>query len=249
MRTSYNINDEFISARGTKIKLIKRIKSNRWEVEVSNSGYTIEVAQSLLKESKFLTPLCRTVYSVGYLGFGRYTVRTSEGKISPAYSVWSNIIRRCYTDYSTNKSTESYAGVKVEDQWHSYQVFAEWYESHSERFFINGITPKVDKDLIGTGKLYSENTCVLLPNNVNCILADSRVTSSFSHGVRFICGKYFSEIMLNGKHTPLGSYDNPLDATLAYKRAKQKHLKVMAERYKQCLSEKAYNALYNWGEK
>ena len=33
------------------------------------------------------------------------------------------------------------------------------------------------------------------------------------------------------------------------KMAKQKHLKVMAEEYKQCLSEQAYKALYNWGGK
>ena len=49
-----------------------------------------------------------------------------------------------------------------------------------------------------------------------------------------------------GKNTTLGYYDNEYDAHLAYKQAKEAYLKQLADKYKDMLDPRAYEALYNY---
>jgi len=81
----------------------------------------------------------------------------------PLYSVWRNMISRCY-----NKNVPSYKRyggneVKVCDEWlNNFKTFYDWS-------ILNGWKKglELDKDIKGNGKLYSPNTCIFVTTKVN----------------------------------------------------------------------------------
>lgn len=65
-------------------------------------------------------------------------------------------------------------------------------------------------------------------------------------GVRFINNRYKSEITIDNKSIFLGYYNTPVEAFNAYKEAKEQQAKVLAERWKDKIDERAYNTLMNY---
>lgn len=104
-----------------------------------------------------------SLWGVGYVGYGPYRTSSEAGR------KWIAMMRRCY-DKKWKKKKPSYDGVKVCADWHNLQNFASWYEKNkptdAERFDL-------DKDLNGDGKLYSPQTCALIPHSKNV-----RITAS-----------------------------------------------------------------------
>ena len=58
--------------------------------------------------------------------------------------------------------------------------------------------------------------------------------------------KYKSKIKKFGKTVNLGRYGTIIEAFNAYKQAKEKYLKELAEKWKSQIDERAYNALMNY---
>lgn len=75
------------------------------------------------------------------------------------------MISRCYSKLSLLRSP-CYAEASVCDDWHSFQVFADWYyENHP----LDGTTYHLDKDLKVKGnKIYSPSTCLFVTAKENC---------------------------------------------------------------------------------
>lgn len=59
-------------------------------------------------------------------------------------------------------------------------------------------------------------------------------------------GKYRALVCLDRKRLHLGHFDTALEAFEAYKTAKEGHIKIMANRYKEKLDPRVYEALINW---
>ncbi len=109
--------------------------------------------------NKNLDKIKRTVCGVGY----KLTTLTTElnGSRKP-YSVWKNMIYRCYS-----KSDDKYRfyggnGVTVSDDWHCYDNFRrdiEHLEGFDEFLFYENKL-ELDKDLLSEeNKIYSKETC------------------------------------------------------------------------------------------
>lgn len=90
--------------------------------------------------------------------FGRHSHRE-------AYSVWYNMLRRCYD--KANKDFKYYSDVAVCIEWHDFQVFAQW-------FYDNRIVGyHLDKDKLSAPgcRMYSPSTCCFLSPEDNKDLA------------------------------------------------------------------------------
>lgn len=110
---------------------------------------------------------------VGYLGVGPYKVRMNKKQNDTAYSVWSSIVHRVYKPH-TNYIIRSYGDVTMDEKWHNYQNFAEWYYSQINRFGQVDFKWNVDKDLLFPGnRIYSDLYCCVIPSPVNTVLGDS----------------------------------------------------------------------------
>lgn len=239
----------FTNKYGTQVELLKR-DGRIWTVKILKSGDIVDIHASSLQIGSYKTPFCKSVYGVGYYGIGVNTCRDDDD-INPIYSVWANMIKRCYTDYKgdMHKKRDHYDKVAVVDEWHNYQVFAEWFKENSVNFLYHKITPKMDKDLLSVtacGTLYSPSTCVLLPNIINCALIESKSTNTSYHGVQFVKGKYFASVMVDYKQLSCGTHITPEAARDSYIEKKKEVIGKLADEYKHVISEVAYSKLKQW---
>lgn len=81
-----------------------------------------------------------------------------------AYQAWIGMLHRTYYESQT-KTRPSYNGVTVSEEWFIYKNFERWYLSQI-------IESEVDKDLKYpiNNRLYSPETCLLIPRNLNGFL-------------------------------------------------------------------------------
>ena len=140
---------------------------------------------------------------------------------------------------------ECYDGVYVCEEWLNFQVFAEWYFNHS--FYDVGYD--LDKDLLVRGnKVYSPDTCCMLPNIINSGLAlPKNISRYLPIGVTISPkGRYNSRICTkeNGRH--IGVYGTPEEASAAYVQAKERYVKNKALEWANRIEWKAFKALMEW---
>ncbi|AUR96323.1 hypothetical protein NVP1223O_26 [Vibrio phage 1.223.O._10N.261.48.A9] len=106
------------------------------------------------------------VYGFGFRGYGAHKAK------SKAYTSWSAMIRRCYSQEWLERFP-SYTGCRVCENWRNFQTFADWfYENLSEDLI--GKRVEVDKDIIGNRKIYSPSTCVLVEPKDNMAESNDR---------------------------------------------------------------------------
>ena len=214
-------------------------------IKFINTGYEMVAHLGHIKNGEVKDPYSPSVYGVGVTGT-KYPP-TISGVHTKEYELWYSMLRRCYSE-GFRKKQPTYEGCKVSDNFKSYEYFYEWCNKQIG-FDNDGFD--LDKDLLIKGnKVYSETTCVFLPQEVNALLT-KRVASRGKHliGVYWHSkGKAFvAQIRRNkGKPEYLGLFNTELEAFNAYKQAKELFLKEQANKYKSQIDERAYNALMNY---
>ena len=161
------------------------------------------------------------------------------------------MLKRCYSD-GFKKKNPTYEGCEVSDNFKSYEYFYEW--CHNQIGFDNegnGNPFHLDKDLLIKGnKVYSESTCVFIPQEINTVLIKS-TASRGKHSIG-VCWSntnkaFVAQVRRNkGKQEYLGSFKTEIEAFNAYKQAKEAHLKELAAKWKSQIDERAYLALINY---
>ena len=157
------------------------------------------------------------------------------------------MLQRCYNG-SFKKKRPTYEGCKVSDKFKSYEYFYEWC---NKQIGFDNQGWQLDKDLLVKGnKVYSEDSCVFLPQEINSLL----VKSNASRGEHLIgvcwdkAKKAFkAQVRKNkGKSEHLGLFKTEIEAFNVYKTAKESYLKEQANEWKSQIDDRAYNALMNY---
>lgn len=188
----------------------------------------------------------KLLYGVGY-NYGReYDTIFGEGR-AVSYQVWRDMLKRCYKeDIHLTSRNKSYIGCTVAEEWHDYQVFAKWYCSHD----CYGAGYQIDKDLLFEGnKIYSPETCTLVPKVINNLIKDSSSTrGKYPQGVSWHKrdNKYRAKIVVDGKSKHLGNFDCPDKAFKTYKKAKEAHVRKVALEWVGEIESKVFDALMAW---
>jgi len=169
-------------------------------------------------------------------------VSAGNNKANPAYSHWRHMLERCSEAYWLKYPT--YKGTTYQQSWADYDVFYEWV-TNQVGYGLDGI--HLDKDLLGDGTVYSEDTCCLLPKSVNIALQSNRVNvGDCPSGVSLNGGKYMASLAYNGKNKNLGRYDSQEEAFAVYRTAKISRIKELATKFKDQIDEKAFDSLINY---
>lgn len=174
-------------------------------------------------------PYHPNVYGVGAIG-NKYKIR-KDGKQIKEYEAWHSMLCRSFDEkYKIKEPT--YQGVTCCKEWLLFENFYEWIHSQ-ENFdkWLNGKQWALDKDILVKGnKIYSPETCCLVPQNVNQLFF-KRATSTHPTGVhnntqgfQAQCGNPFT-----GKYEPLGTYKTIEEASYAYKTYKEDIIKQVAQ--------------------
>ena len=198
-------------------------------------------------------------YGIGYIGDGKYKSRDENKKKTKAYNTWSHMLRRCYDPYYLNEHPP-YRDCIVCEEWHNFQNFAKWfYENYYE---CNDEQMQLDKDILIKGnKIYSPNTCILVPKRINSLFTKSdALRGEYPIGVYYKIKKvkqyeyHYLEVRCSviengkkkGKVLKTLPLNKPFQAFSIYKQFKEKYIKQIADEYKELIPQKLYEALYKW---
>ena len=109
---------------------------------------------------------------------------------------------------------------------------------------------QLDKDILVKGnKLYSPDTCLFVPKEINTLLTHRRKDKGlYPVGVSYKprINRYRAQISKFKKVIHLGCFITPEEAFQAYKTAKEAYIKEVAEIYKDQIDPRVYEALMNY---
>ncbi|MGK4040900.1 hypothetical protein AB0Y20_01265 [Heyndrickxia oleronia] len=237
---------------GSVMEIIKY--KNKHDVWVRfENGYVKNARYMEFKKGTIRSPYDKTVFDVGFLGEGKYKP-SINGKLTNQYKCWIQMLKRSYDDYyKLQKPT--YNNVIVANEWHNFQNFAKWYDENY--YEVYGEKMNLDKDILIKGnKVYSPETCVFVPANINSLFLKSNASRGdlpigvylskrqIKYGTNKIYGSKCNDGQ--GKAVHLGFYTNQDDAFYSYKRYKEKVIKRIANVYINKIPNNLYEALMNY---
>lgn len=183
-----------------------------------------------------------SVYGVGFIGQGNYKTSVNRKK-TKEYSKWNNILHRCY-DKNYKENNPTYKDVTVCEEWHNFQVFAQWFEDS----YIEGF--QLDKDILSKStKIYSPETCCFVPIEINSLFKKfNSGVNSLPRGISYdkINNKYKVSVSKSGKTITKGRYSTVEEAVNIYKIEKETEIKRVANKYKYQITQQVYQALINY---
>ena len=159
-------------------------------------------------------------------GVGIKDIDTSSS--DPFYKRWVSMLGRCYNEKSLIKSP-SYEDKHVCDDWIFLSKFKSWMEAQNWQ----GL--QLDKDILVKGnKVYSPETCVFIPAYVNSsICLSDRARGEYPVGVTYRQrdDMYSAKIRSFGEVHSLGYHKSPIEAHVAWQKAKIEELENIINMY------------------
>lgn len=232
---------------GSMMKIIKYNNANDIIVEFDNK-YVTHTCYNRFKNGEVQSVYDKTFYGIGYIGEGVYKTSINNCH-TKEYSIWKDILRRCYDEEHRDKSP-TYKDVIICDEWHNFQNFAKWYDNNY--YQIDNYRMQVEKDIINKGnRIYSPENCVIVPEFINNLFIQQKSTrGEYPIGVSMCNNRLRARLkkLINGKQKEfhLGYFDTPEQAFEKYKFEKEKHIKEVAENYKDQIPERLYIAMINY---
>lgn len=229
---------------GTEMKIIRYRNAGDITVEFQDEHkFTTHATYSNFTRGMF-NPYDKTIFDIGYYGTGDYVPRRTEFE-NKMYDIWRVMIQRCYsTNEKTRENYSCYTGCTMSDDWHNFQNFAKWYD---ENYYDLGDNKRmhVDKDILIKGnKLYSSETCLLIPQKINMIfMSKSRSDDLPNCIIPMKNGKYKTRYNTTYLAT---SYDSTEDAVKAHDIEKRIHIREVINECGDKLPEKVKIALLAW---
>ena len=226
-------------------KILKYNDRANVEIQFVNTGYEMVARLNHIRNGNVKDPYSPSVCGVGILGT-KYPPSVNGVK-TKEYGLWTDMLTRCYSD-TYKKKQPTYEGCKVSENFKSYEYFYEWCNS-KVGFDVKGFD--LDKDLLIKGnKVYSENTCIFIPREINTLLV-KRESSRGKHLIGVYWCKtnkaFKAQVRKNkGKSEWLGSFKTEIEAFNTYKTAKESFIKEQANEWKGQIDDRAYNALMNY---
>ena len=226
-------------------KILKYNDSYNVEIQFLKTGFETVARLGHIKSGSVKDPYSPSVYGVGITGT-KYPI-SEGGRNTKEYDLWNGMLRRCYSD-ALKKKYPTYIDCEVSDKFKSYEYFYEW--CHKQIGFSNKDW-HLDKDLLVKGnKVYSENTCVFIPREINLLLI--KCDASRGEHLIGVCWNKKDNAFIahvgksKGKREYLGFFKTEIEAFNAYKEAKESFIKEQANKWKGQIDYRAYNALMNY---
>lgn len=227
----------------------KYINAREVHVKFIDTGYETVATSGHIKAGSVKDKLKPKIYGIGVLG--DEVTQDLTGVTLKVYALWKNMLKRCYY----HKHVEEYPTYKsctTSENFNYYPYFKSWCNKQTGFNAVDdkGNTFTLDKDILIKGnKLYSEDTCCFVPEELNLLLVNNAsVRGKYPVGV-FLDKKvnnFKSKVRCNGKVREIGTYNTPEEAFLAYKQAKEAYIKEVANKWKDQIDIRVYEALMKY---
>ena len=235
----------FKSKSSGDFKVLKYNNARDVEIQFLKTGFEMTVRLGDIRNGNLKDPYSPSVYSIGIVGT-KYPI-SEGGVLTKEYMLWCSMLQRCYSDFY-KKRQPSYIDCEVSENLKSYEYFYEWC---NKQIGFGNEGWQLDKDLLIKGnKVYSENTSVFIPREINQVLV-KRTALRGEHLIGVYWhkrGKAFAAQVnkSNGGSEYLGLFNTEIEAFNAYKIAKEIYIKELANKWRDKIDERVYNALMNY---
>lgn len=225
------LGEEKLNNQGCLMKIINYNNARDIIVEFQDEYKAkIKTEYGNYKKGNVKNPYYPSVYGVGIIGSKYQTCNLNRTK---EYKIWCSILQRCF-DEKTKEKWSVYNDAICCEEWLLFENFYNWLHSQDNfQQWLNGERWDIDKDILIKGnKIYSPETCILIPHNVNSLFTKSdRARGKYPIGVSMHGKKYQVSChnTLDGKREFLGTYDSPQSAFRVYKKYKENLIKQVAE--------------------
>lgn len=212
-------------------------------VKFEDTGYETTTRANQLRKGEVKDRSLPSVYGVGIIGNGITRVCGVETK---DHQLWNSMLRRCYDEKYSNKYP-TYKDCEVSDNFKYFPYFKDWC-SKQTGFGKEGW--QLDKDILVKGnKVYSEDVCAFVPSEVNRLfIKRDSLRGDLPIGVRYYkkVRKYAAQMSRFKKAIHLGYFYTPDEAFNAYKEAKEAYIKEVANKWKDQIEPRVYEALMKY---
>lgn len=245
--------EEQLNNQGCLMRIIQYNNSSDIIVEFQDDYKAkVHAKYQMFLLGKIKNPFYPSIFGVGIIG-NQYPV-SNNGKSVREYEVWQGVLRRCFDESVYEyKKFRTYVDVACCKEWLYYPNFYEWL--HNQPNFdkwSNGIGWTIDKDILFKGnKVYSPETCCLVPQNVNKLFNKCDIVRGnlpigvVKSGNKF---KSYCKNPFTNKQVYLGTYSTSTKAFIAYKKYKENLIKQVAqiEYNKGNITKECYEAMVNY---
>lgn len=235
---SLRVGETHFSNQGCKMKIIEYFGKNKCTVEFDNGYIKRNLSYKNISLGNVKNKKLPSVFGVGFIGSGKY----DRPNYPIHYKKWKGMLERSYSE-KYHEVRPTYKNVTVCEEWHNFQNFAVWFEEN----YIEGF--ELDKDILVKGnKIYSPDTCCFVPAEINLVMAYKCVKDKkYPVGVhKEKSGRFLAICTIDGKPCRLGMFDTPEEAFQVYKTEKEKYIKKIADKWKDKISNKVYEAMYSY---
>ena len=236
------VGDVFKTNTTGDCKVVSYLNSDNVTVEFINTGFITNVKGDNLIRGKVKDYLHPSVYGVGILG-QRFNKFTCDREV---YTIWRNMLKRCYSTIQ-HKSQPTYTDCSVSESFKNFEVFEKWCKVQTG-FKQQGF--QLDKDILIKGNnVYSEDTCCFVPKEVNLLLVNRQLHRGETPvGVNYHKKRkqYRARCNKDGVNVHLGWFSSPEQAFQAYKKAKETYIKEVANKWKDQIDPRVYEALMKY---
>ena len=249
-KTNNRLGEENLNNQGCLMKIINYNNARDIIVEFQDEYKAkVKTEYGNYKKGNVKNPYYPSVYGVGIIGEKHQICNLSCTK---EYKIWCSMLQRCF-DEKTKEKWFVYNDAICCEEWLLFENFYNWlHEQDNFKQWIDGEKWDIDKDILIKGnKIYSPETCLLIPHNINSLFTKSnKIRGEYPIGVVKHGEKYQASCqnMLNDKREHLGTYDSPQSAFKAYKEYKENLIKQIAkqEYSKRNITNKCYEAMLNY---
>lgn len=168
-----NINSIYSTTRSGNIRVLKKDqKTDFYTIEFINTGFRKSVRGDQIKSGSVRDPYAKIVCGVACVG----NIKT-KGKYKTLYSIWHDMINRCYN--KKNKRYNTYKNVSVDESWLIFENFyndAPLIEGYDKEKINEGklVLDKDTKQRFSENKCYSLKTCIWIAPTQNNQIQDSQ---------------------------------------------------------------------------
>ena len=204
-----------------------------------NTGFIKEESMGEIRSGHIRDSSIPTTCGVGFIDVEGASIGKNMTK---EYQLWNGMINRCYNENLRHKNP-TYKDCHVSEEWRYLSNFKEWC-NRQIGFDQEGF--QLDKDILVKGnKVYSEDTCCFVPAENSLIIKADRIRGKFPIGIYEDkqAGKFKVRISVEGKQKHIGRYYCEKEAFYAYKVAKEQYIKEVANKWKDQIDHRVYNAL------
>ena len=146
-------------------KILKYNNGGNVEIEFLKTGYETTARLGDIRNGRVKDPCLPSVYGVGITGT-KYPP-SINGVKTKEYILWTHMLQRCYSD-NFKKKHPTYIDCKCSENFNSYEYFYEWCQN---QVGFGNQDWQLDKDLLIKGnKVYSEDSCIFIPQEINSLL-------------------------------------------------------------------------------